>query len=752
MQGFSHMMIKKEKIQALNTLPHTEPVTKYKKKDTAELILTAKKLISEKREKEIRAAELAEGLRTEISKLKEQVKPKSDYGNTQYAFLSHVNRAIIHDTNEEMLFQHICNLAIKMGRFRMAWIGHLDTVHKNISPLNHSGITAEDMHHIAEKSYNAKSPQRQIAETGSHYICNNIDLDPLFEKGKPFFEKHGIRSCIILPIKKSGKIYASLNLYSDKADFFKNNDIALLNEAAEDITFGIEVFEKRKQYRSAELLLKKSEEFNRGVLNSLSSHIAVINSTGKIIAVNEAWKRFAAENGANNAESTLTGANYFDECENALRGGNDTAGKVLEGMKSVSEGKEKVFYLEYPCHSPSQKRWYGMRVIKFDCNTPMLVVSHVNISERKFAEENLAKSEAGLKEAQTIASTGSWEIALQTNIVTWSDEIYNILDVKKTQEPSAELFLSCIHPEDQSNTRKRIKKSFTSPEISSTDFRFIKKDGSIRHACIERKMDFDEHKKIIRLYGILQDITERKAAEEVREKLTEDLIQRNRELEQFTFMLSHDLRAPTANIIGFAENLKQENLSNEDQKVCLMGLSKSVERLDTIIKDINTILKLKGDVNEKKETIHFSKLAADIVQGMENFISENQIRILTDFSAIDEIYSIRIYFHSIFYNLISNSIKYRNSRVKSFIEIKSQNENEVVTLVFNDNGLGLNLKAKEGVFGLYKRFHTHIEGKGMGLFMVKTQVESLGGTIKVESEINKGTKFTVVFPKQLIIK
>ena len=84
MQGFSHMMIKKENIQALNTLPHTEPVIKYKKKDTAELILTANKLISQKREKEIRAADLAKGLRTEISKLKEQVKPKSGYSNNQY--------------------------------------------------------------------------------------------------------------------------------------------------------------------------------------------------------------------------------------------------------------------------------------------------------------------------------------------------------------------------------------------------------------------------------------------------------------------------------------------------------------------------------------------------------------------------------------------------------------------------------------------------------------------------------------------
>jgi signal transduction histidine kinase len=103
--------------------------------------------------------------------------------------------------------------------------------------------------------------------------------------------------------------------------------------------------------------------------------------------------------------------------------------------------------------------------------------------------------------------------------------------------------------------------------------------------------------------------------------------------------------------------------------------------------------------------------------------------------------------YSIFHNLITNSIKYRQPGIAPIIEITSTVHQGKIDLVFKDNGLGIDLKRKgTEVFGLYKRFHHHVEGKGMGLFMVKTHVETIGGTISIESEINKGTTFTISFP------
>ena len=103
--------------------------------------------------------------------------------------------------------------------------------------------------------------------------------------------------------------------------------------------------------------------------------------------------------------------------------------------------------------------------------------------------------------------------------------------------------------------------------------------------------------------------------------------------------------------------------------------------------------------------------------------------------------------YSVFYNLVSNSIKYRQAGLLPVIEIKSYLINDKIEIHYTDNGLGIDMKKRsDQVFGLYKRFHNHKEGKGMGLFMVKTQVEALGGKISIESEVNKGTTFIIQFP------
>jgi signal transduction histidine kinase len=157
-------------------------------------------------------------------------------------------------------------------------------------------------------------------------------------------------------------------------------------------------------------------------------------------------------------------------------------------------------------------------------------------------------------------------------------------------------------------------------------------------------------------------------------------------------------------------------------------------------------LQVKLEVNENKELISFSKLVNNISDSFSNLNEKKHVRINLNFSEVDEIFSFKAYMQSIFYNLISNSIKYSRSDVQSLIEIKSRKENGKIVLSFKDNGLGIDLKRKgDRIFRLYARFHSHVEGKGMGLFMVKTQVEAIGGKITVVSEVNKGTEFTITF-------
>ncbi|HEY8783697.1 MAG TPA: CHASE3 domain-containing protein [Mucilaginibacter sp.] len=235
-------------------------------------------------------------------------------------------------------------------------------------------------------------------------------------------------------------------------------------------------------------------------------------------------------------------------------------------------------------------------------------------------------------------------------------------------------------------------------------------------------------------------------ANQERTKMVNDLMLRNIDLEQFAYIISHNLRTPVANIIGASSALNDPELDAEDKATLLKGISVSVLRLDDIVKDLNQILQVKWDINETKELVRCSELLEDIMFGIKNLIDKYKIEIKYDFSEIDELLTVKPYLYSIFYNLISNSVKYRRQDIPCIIESKSCLENNKVHLIFTDNGMGIDLKkCGDHIFGLYKRFHTNIEGKGMGLFMVKTQVETLGGKISVHSRENEGTEFKIEF-------
>jgi signal transduction histidine kinase len=239
-----------------------------------------------------------------------------------------------------------------------------------------------------------------------------------------------------------------------------------------------------------------------------------------------------------------------------------------------------------------------------------------------------------------------------------------------------------------------------------------------------------------------RDITERKESELQREKITLDLIERNRNLEQYAYIVSHNLRAPVANILGLSSLLELEGVSESDRQQSLNHLFNSTRRLDEVIRDLNMILQMRHNVHDKKEEVVFEDVVSDIRASIQGLVMKKKLEFKTHFN-VKSISSVKSYIYSIFYNLITNSVKYKKAHGKLIICISSEPAGDRVRLSFRDNGMGIDLDAHgSNIFGLYKRFHIgHAEGKGMGLFMTKTQVESLGGKISVKSEVNEGTEF-----------
>ncbi len=259
----------------------------------------------------------------------------------------------------------------------------------------------------------------------------------------------------------------------------------------------------------------------------------------------------------------------------------------------------------------------------------------------------------------------------------------------------------------------------------------------------------NDDKTILGVIIAFREITARKNLELEDKRIKKDLIRRNNDLEQFAYIISHNLRAPVASILGLANLLLEHDVDNFDDIIDIItGIKETTQKLDDVIKDINNIISINKDIEEKKEIINFKDLTEKIVENINNKFNSIKFSISTDFSTVCEIYSLNSYFHSIFYNLISNGIKYCKMNTEPIIDICSTVEDEQIVLSFTDNGVGIDLE-KHGnkIFGLYNRFHFHVEGKGMGLFMVKKQVELLGGKIEIASKVNVGTEFILKFPQ-----
>jgi signal transduction histidine kinase len=225
------------------------------------------------------------------------------------------------------------------------------------------------------------------------------------------------------------------------------------------------------------------------------------------------------------------------------------------------------------------------------------------------------------------------------------------------------------------------------------------------------------------------------------ENANKELIEQKDQLEQYSYIVAHNLRAPLTQILGLVK-LIQLSTSQTDKDEAMTRLVVSANDLGYVIKDLNTILEIKRQTKNLTE-INLEETLQRTRAMLEEDIRNSQVEIQSELH-VTTIVSVAPYIESIFYNLISNSIKYRDAERKLIITIKSSMKDNLVCLSFSDNGLGIDLERfKDSIFGLYKRFHLHVEGKGLGLYLVRTQVETMGGKIEIESSPGQGTTFLI---------
>ena len=664
-----------------------------------------------------------------------------------YAFISQVNQNIVRVKDETTLFKNACLMALKFGKFKMAWIGLFDNENKAITVIEQCGTVNSNSKLQNDVPYQFDGPQHYVLNTGKNYICNDIENEIEVKNWKPFAKKFGIKSCMILPLKRSEKIIGTLNLYSIENNFAEKEEIALLTEVAGDISFALENFAKAKkqkesdkliiaskkqhefdrnnlkalinntkdlmwsvdtefklitsnksfdklitlllgkpiekgsnlllkdfppdkvigyknlyerafagenfteieytkppnelwsevsycpikvgekvigtachshnitQKKRAEQELRKSEAFNRGVLHSLKSLIAVIDIEGNIVAVNESWTRFAIENGDPELLHTGVGSNYYSVCQKSTIAGVPAANEVLQGITDVLNEKKTFFYLEYPCHSLEEQRWFAMRVTKFESDEQMVVISHQNISEQKFAEEKL---------------------------ITQNEEL------QKT----------------------------------------------------------------------------------------------NGELDRLVYSVSHDLRSPLTSVLGLLSFIEEESEETDTLNHAKM-IRSSINRLDGFIKNI-----LKYSHNNRTESsavnIPIQKTIKEIIVSLKNMKGAEGIDFEVKIDEQHSFFSDVDRFNTVMDNLISNAIKYHKKDSENrYIKIIGKSDKNNLFLKIKDNGIGIAEEHHKKLFDMFYRLPSQVAGTGIGLYIVKEIIEKMKGSIIINSKEGIGTTFTI---------
>jgi len=299
-----------------------------------------------------------------------------------------------------------------------------------------------------------------------------------------------------------------------------------------------------------------------------------------------------------------------------------------------------------------------------------------------------------------------------------------------------------VHPLDKQNTADTRAKVLEGIPLVHFQNRYITKSGEILWLTWTSVPVPD--KQLI--YAISKNITHLKKLEEDRHFMIKDLTSVNSGLTQLSYTTAHDLRAPVNNLISLIDLLDLSKIEDEETRLHLKLLGKSVERLKSTLNEQvdhikeNQLLKPELKPESAKEILHY------IIRSLGSLIEHSGTSFKMDFSEIEILETNKFYLHSIFLNLITNAIKYSKPGIPPIISIVSHKTENGAQIQFSDNGIGLDTqKDMDKIFELHQVFTNHSDSKGIGLYLVKSYMKALGGEIEVSSQKNVGTTFTLNF-------
>lgn len=375
-----------------------------------------------------------------------------------------------------------------------------------------------------------------------------------------------------------------------------------------------------------------------------------------------------------------------------------------------------------------------------------------DITELKKSNELMRSNEVLFEDAQQMAHIGSWEWDIQADEVSWSEELFRIYGYEPGEiDLNFRVYLDHAHPDDREQVKNIILDSYSSRKPFTFYYRIFKKDGTEVMLHGRGKVDTDENNKPVKMSGTAQDVTEEKNKEEVLKRQNEELKKINHELDKFVYSVSHDLRAPLLSMQGVVDIIAKDTREEMTSEYIKM-LQSCISHLDNFIRDIleysrNARFEIKND------TIHFNELLGKITGELKFMAgSTKSVDISILVNEKQPFISDKSRLSIVLSNLISNAIRYQNPESeKPFIAIHVATDEMKAVITVEDNGIGISKDYHDKIFEMFYRHSESSNGSGLGLYIVKETIENLKGSIAIESELGKGTRFTIMIPNSAAV-
>ena len=542
-----------------------------------------------------------------------------------YRFLSRVNETIVRARDREALYREVCRVAVEEGRFRMAWVGLVDPEAQAIKVAAQFGFEEgylENLKIPLADVPEGRGPTGTAVREGRLDVCNDYAAEPRMAPWREAALARGYRSSAAFPLRVASKVVGVLTLYAERAGFFNDEEIGLLQALTGDLSFALESMDREDRRRRAEEEMRAVSAYARSLIEASLDPLVTISSAGKITDVNR-----ATEEATGIARGRLIGtdfSDYFTEPD-----------KAREGYQQVfSQG----FVRDYP-----------------------LTLRH--------------------------ASGGNLDV------------LYNATIYK------------------------------------------------------------NEAGEVQGVFAAARDITERRRAEQEIQKLNAELEIRvrertaqleaaNKELEAFSYSVSHDLKAPIRAIEGFSRMLAAEHAARLEAEGLrfLEVICQNTRIMAQLIDDLLALSRL-GRQPIRKSVINLGAMTRRVFEQLRDQEPDRELQLtlgelppaLGDPSLINQVVM----------NLLANAIKYTRSRETAAIEVSGRIEAQETIYCVKDNGIGFDERYAHKLFGVFQRLHgsQEYEGTGVGLAIVQRIVERHGGRVWAAGKVNEGATFCFSLPR-----